>query len=111
SLPGAAADPALTRNCRDPAKIGHRPREEAPRHYLQNSCGETLARGSKWGIIRRQVRVYVGTLVAQVLTPMAMPHSRIGCKRARKAGPILCLLALTANFAAAQELMTASGPG
>ena len=42
---------------------------------------------------------------------MAMPHSWIGCKRARKSGLVISLLTLTATLAAAQDLMTASGPG
>ena len=55
--------------------------------------------------------MYAGTLVVWVLTAMAMPHLSIGNFRFGKAELVPCLLFLIPTFAAAQELMPASGPG
>jgi len=55
--------------------------------------------------------VYAVTLVVQVLTVKAMPHSWTGCKRVGKSELLPCLLLATSSILAAQELMPASGPG
>ena len=52
-----------------------------------------------------------GTLVAEVLTAMAMPHLSIGRFRVGTSRNVCCLILVTSAVLGAQELMPVAGPG